>query len=188
MEKNKKVEQDSWLYTLLLSTLVILTESLKTYMFHINGVDLTYSLFLLPLIFLLTNYITKKFNYAKAVSAICLSAVAMASFVIIMSIGLGVTLRFNTLVSELGAYVASQIVNLFIYYFLLQNTRQPVILIILNYMFALVVYYMLYTLFDIKAVITDSYWVGYFTTLIIQTVECIIIGFIDKKIKRGLEE
>lgn len=188
MEKNKMVVQDSWLYTLLLSTLVILTESLKTYTFHINGVDLTYSLFLLPLIYLLTNYITKKFNYAKAVSAICLSAVTMTSFVIVMSIGVGITIRFNTLYAELGAYVASQIVNLFIYYFLLQNTTQPVILIILNYIFALVVYYMLYTVLDIKAVITDSYWVGYFTTLAIQAVECTIIGFVDKKIKRGLEE
>ncbi|MBQ8132654.1 MAG: hypothetical protein IJ193_09195 [Bacilli bacterium] len=188
MKKNKMVENDSWLYTLLLSTLVILTESLKTYTFHINGVDLTYSLFLLPLIYLLTNYITKKYNYAKSVSAICLSGVAMATFVMVMSIGLGITIRFPSLVAELGAYIASQIVNLFIYYFLLQNTNQPVILTIMNYLFALVVYYMLYTLFDMDYVITDTYWIGYFTTLVIQLAECIILGIIDKNIKRGLEE
>ena len=52
MSKTKKNVKynDSWMYILLLSTIVILGESLKTYTFNLLGVNLTYVIFLLPFI------------------------------------------------------------------------------------------------------------------------------------------
>ena len=46
MTKNKKNElyDDSWIYILLLTTLAILLESLKSYTFKISGVNITYSI------------------------------------------------------------------------------------------------------------------------------------------------
>ena len=40
-----------------------LGESLKTYTFNLLGVNLTYVIFLLPFIFMVTNYITKKYGF-----------------------------------------------------------------------------------------------------------------------------
>ena len=76
MTKNKKNElyDDSWIYILLLTTLAILLESLKSYTFKISGVNITYSIILLPIVFLIANYITKKYSYKRCVAAIAISA------------------------------------------------------------------------------------------------------------------
>ena len=79
-------------------------------------------------------------------------------------------------------------INLYIYVFLLNNTKSPVILVWLNYLFSLVIFYMFYTLINLSVLVTNSYWSGYFLTLGIQAVVCILLTAIDHKIKRGLEK
>lgn len=186
--KLKKEPDDSWLYTLLLSTIVILGGALRSYTFTIKGVELTFAIFIIPIIFLLTNYITKKYNFAKGVSAICLSTVAFVIFTYAISYGLGRSINFLSLGGEVSGYLISQMVNLYIYVFLLNNTKAPAILIGINYIFSLVIFYMFYTLINLSVLVTESYWKGYVLTLIIQIVECVIATIIDCKIKRGLEK
>ena len=60
-KKSKNNYDDSWMYILLLTTVTILTYSLSSYTFDILGVSLSYSLFILPIIYLIANYITKKY-------------------------------------------------------------------------------------------------------------------------------
>ena len=86
--RKKKEPDDSWLYILLISTVVILGEALKSYTFTIKGITLTYTIFVIPIIYLLTNYITKKYSYTKGVSAICLSTVAFVVFTYAIGYGL----------------------------------------------------------------------------------------------------
>ena len=62
-KKSKNNYDDSWMYILLLTTVTILTYSLSSYTFDILGVSLSYSLFILPIIYLIANYITKKYYY-----------------------------------------------------------------------------------------------------------------------------
>lgn len=190
--KNRKKEEpiynDCWMYILLLTTLVILLESLKSYMFKIHGVYLSYSLLLLPLIYFLANYITKKYDYKKTVAAIAISGVMSICFVAIMSFAMGKQLMLSNLSGEFCAYVVSQFVNLTIYLFLLNNTKAPIILIYLNYLFSLIVYYMFYTLIYLNMIILDNFWEGYLITLLIQFFICIPIAIVDKKIKRGREQ
>ena len=74
MRKNKKENKDdSWIYILLLTTLLILTESIKNFKFTVLDVKLTYALFLLPIAYFLINFIAKKYNYKRAVVAIAVS-------------------------------------------------------------------------------------------------------------------
>ena len=47
---------------------------------------------------------------------------------------------------------------------------------------------MFYTLINLSVLVTDTYWNGYFITLIIQGIECLGLALIEHKIKRGLEE
>ena len=163
MSKKSKKDSydDSWMYILLLTTITILAYSLSTYTFKIAGVSLTYSIFLLPVLYLIANYITKKYCCEKAVLAI--------------------------VTGSFCALVVSHLVNLLIYRFLNSNTGAPFLLVLLNYMFALVTFYAFYTLIYLNMIILDNYWLGYFITLVIQTIMCIGLAYLDKKIKLGRE-
>lgn len=187
-KKDDIIYNDCWMYILLLTTLVILIESIKNYSFKIFGVYLSYSIFLLPLVFFLSNYITKKYDYKKAIAAIAISGVMFVCFQAIMSFAIGRQLALSNLSGEFCAYVVSQFVNLTIYVFLLNNTRSPGILIYLTYLFSLIVHYMFYTLIYLNMIILDNFWEGYMITLLIQAVICLPIAIADKSIKRGKEQ
>lgn len=182
--KREDSYDDCWMYILLLTTLTILLESLKTYTFTIKDVNLTYSLFLLPLIYFIVNYIDKKYDYKKAVSAIAISGVIFVSFTAIMSFALGERIMLSSVSGEFCAYVVSQFINLTLYVFISNNTKSPYLLIFLNYIFSLIVYYMIYTLIYLNIILLDTYWLGYFITLGIQFIICIPIAYFDKKINK----
>ena len=186
-KEKEEIYNDSWIYILLLTTLVILLESLKNFKVTILGSEITYAIFLLPLIYLLTNYILKKYDYKKAVAAIALSGTALVAFVLIMTFALGEIFMISSVSGEFCGYVTSQFVGLTIYNFLLNNTKSPVILIYLNYIFSLLVFYMFYTIIYLDMVIVEKFWAIYFVTIGIQIFICIPISAIDKKIKRGRE-
>ena len=184
MKKNKK-ENDVWIYVLLLTTLLILTESLKTYTFRVMDVDLTYALFLLPIAYFLIDIIAKKFDYKRAVAAIAVSGVVFVSFTFILAYFLESNYILRSVSGEFCAYVVSAFINLTIYVFLLNNTKLPQVLVLFTYVFSLVVYYMFYTLMYLNMIIFDTYWLGYFITLSIQIFICIALSIIDAKTKRG---
>lgn len=184
-KKKDEIYNDSWLYILLLTTLVILIESLKTYKFTIMGASITYGVFLLPITYLIVNYIAKKYDYKKAIAAIALSGVSFVFFVNIMSFALGERFILSSISGEFCGYVASQFVSLTIYLFLLNNTKSPLVLVFLNYIFSLIVFYMFYTLIYLNMIILDNFWTGYFVTLGIQFIICLPISYLDKSIKRG---
>lgn len=184
MKKNKK-DNDVWIYVLLLTTLLILTESLKTYTFRVMDVDLTFSLFLLPIAYFLIDLIAKKYDYKRAIAAIAVSAVVFTSFSFIMAYFIESNYILRSISGEFCAYVVSSFVNLTIYMFLLNNTETPQVLVLFNYIFSLVVYYMFYTLIYLNMIMFDTYWMGYFITLSIQVFICLGLSIVDRKIKRG---
>lgn len=185
MKKKTKTYDDSWMFILLLTTLAILIESLKNYTFKMLGVSLNYSLFLLPFTYLIVNYIAKKYDYKKAIAAISISAVMFVCFSAVMSFAVGERLILSSVSGEFCGYVISHFISLTVYMFLLNNTKSPIILVFLNYMFALIVYYMFYTLIHLNMIVLDDFWKGYFITLAMQFVLCIPIAIYDKSIKRG---
>ena len=185
--KNKKTQayEDSWIYVLLLSAVVILQQSLKNYTFLVDDFSLSYSLFLLPVIYFLTNYITKKKGYKKSIMAISISAMAMVIFVLFMNLCTGKGFELYNVAGDFCGYFISQLINLTIYEFLLDNTKPNYILLFLTYLFALVVNYLFYSLFYISTIAIDNYWVIYFTTLLFQAMLVMLLAFIDMHIKRG---
>ena len=52
-------------------------------------------------------------------------------------------------------------------------------------MFALIVYYMFYTLIYLNLIVLDNFWEGYLLTLVIQFIICIPVALIYKAVKRG---
>lgn len=183
-----EVEQDGWwVYVLLLSTIVILAHSLKDYTFYVENLSLTYAIFILPVVYFVTNYITKKYGYAKSVIGIAISGLLLVLFALVMSFVIGRNFSFYDISGEFCGYVVSQFVNLTIYQFLLVNTTGSFILTFLTYMFAFVVYYLFYTLLYMNLLVFDNYWVSYFSTLILQGMLCLLLTFFDVHITKGLE-
>lgn len=183
-----EVEQDGWwVYVLLLSTIVILAHSLKDYTFYVENLSLTYAIFILPIVYFVTNYITKKYGYAKSVIGIAISGLLLVLFALVMSFVIGRNFSFYDISGEFCGYVVSQFVNLTIYQFLLVNTTGSFILTFLTYMFAFVVYYLFYTLLYMNLLVFDNYWVSYFSTLILQGMLCLLLTFFDVHITKGLE-
>lgn len=190
MSKTTKTTKynDSWMYILLLSTIVILGESLKTYTFSLLGVNLTYVIFLLPFIFMVTNYITKKYGFKRTLTAIIISSISLIAFVLLMNFAIGKTFTISSISGGFAGYLVSQTINTMIYKFLLVNTNSPYLLVLLNYVFGYIVFYMLYAIVRMDLVIADTFWIGYFITLFIQTLMSMGLATIDKKIKVGMSK
>lgn len=184
MKKIKK-ENDAWIYVLLLTTLLILAESLKTYTFKLMDVELTFSIFLLPIVYFLIGIIAKKFDYKRAIAAIAVSGIVFVSFTFLVAYFVDTNFILRSISGEFCAYILSAFICLTIYEFVLNNTESPRILIILNYMFSLIIYYMFYTLMYLNMLVSGNYWTGYCITLIIQLFICIGLAIIDKKVKMG---
>ena len=134
--RKKQLEEsydDCWIYILLLTTLTILIQSVKSYKFTIMGSLISYNVFLIPGIYFLSNYICKKYDYKKAIAAIAISGVIFVGFMVTMEFALGRGLVLYSLIGDFSGYVVSQFVNLMIYVFLLNNTRGHYILILLTF-------------------------------------------------------
>ena len=191
-KKNKKKEDeiynDCWLYVLLLTTLVILLESIKKYTFSIGQANLTYGIFLLPIQYFIVSYIAKKYDYKKAISAIAISGVFLVCFSATISFFLKESLILTNVSGEFFGYVVSQFVFLQIYLFLLNNTKFPPLIVYLDYLFSIFVFYIVYTLVYIYHINLNHYWTGFFITMLIQGIICIALVYVDCKIKRGQEK
>lgn len=183
--KEKTVNSDSWIFMLLLTTLLILIKSVNIFSFRLLDFKLSYSLFLLPISYFLVDYIAKKYDYKKAIAAISIASVIFVCFTVIMSYLVSNKVILNTVVGEFFSFVVSQFVNLTIYMFLLNNTKSPFILVLFNYIFCIMIYYLIYTLIYFNVLSFDNYWTNFFMTIGIQTGICILLTIVDKRIERG---
>lgn len=186
--QNKTRYNDSWMYILLLSTIVILAEALRTYNFPIFGVNITYALFLLPLMYGVTNYITTKYGFRRTIIGIGISILSLLAFILLMNFAMGKEADFASISGGLAGYIISQLVNTLIYKFLIVNTNRPYLLVLLNYIFAYIVFYMLYTLVHMNIIVAETFWIGYFVTIGIQTIMSIILVFVIRKVKLGMSK
>ena len=192
MKKKRKKEideeefySDSWMYILLLATTTILAYSLSTYTFPLFGVRLTYSLVLLPVIFFISNYITKRYGYEKAITGISVSCISMVLFVIIMNAIFGKVTIITAFAGHFCGLVAAHFINLLVYYFIIQNTNSPYYLILANYIVAILMFYLFYTLINLNIIIYQDFWKIHYLKLFIEALISVVLAYIDQGIKKG---
>lgn len=186
-KKNISLEEkyeDFWIYILLLTTLVIFISSLKSYTFTLLGVDLTYAVIFLPLIYFVANYITKMFDYKKTVAAIAISGVMSICFLAIISFAMGKNLILTKNSADFCGYVVSQFFNLTIYQFLITHKKNTLINLFVVNLLSLIIFYFFYSLINIKDISISTYWLGYGLTIVIQGIICIPLTILDFKIKK----
>lgn len=184
----KQKQSDLWIYILLEAALLIFIESLKTFHISIDNVLISLSIPIIPFTFLITNLIIKKYNYKKGLLGVLISLSSTILFILMMSFALNKQIDMKEYIGEAIAYIISQLVNIFIYKYIQNNTKKSYPLTFLSYIFSLIFFYMTYTLSYLNSNIIDGYWQRYFISIIIQIVICIPITIIDKKIIKEKKE
>ena len=180
----KKEEVSSWIYILLLTAVAILGWVLGKFNFNIGKASLTLAIFAYPFRYFIANIITKKYGYKETMNGISYSACLMLLFMIVASLLGQHDIDYVPVTGEVFAYLASQMINLTIYYYLYMNTdgnnKLP---ILATYIFAMLVDNLISMLFISRMTMVDAFWRTYFVTILIETmISIILINYDEKKV------
>lgn len=174
----KSSNHDCWIAILLLTTLIILIQSLKRV-----SISISFGILLLPLVYFISNYILKKYDYKKAIAAIAISGVISISFHVILAFFLE---RNNILTNSCGdfcGYVVSQFIHILCYEYLWnRNNREP-LMIYLTYIGSVVVYLLFFCLIYLYLVLNDGFWFNFFLLILVEAIICIPITYMDLLLK-----
>ena len=179
----KHEEVSSWVYILLLTAVAILGWVLGKFDFNIGKATLTFAIFAYPFRYFIANIITKKYGYKETMNGISYSACLMLLFMITASILGEHNVDYVPVTGEVFAYLASQMINLTIYYYLYMNTNGNKLAILATYIFAMLVDNLISMLFISRMTMVDAFWRTYFVTILIEAIiSIILINFDEKKV------
>lgn len=177
----KHEEVSSWVYILLLTAVAILGWVLGKFDFNIGKATLTFAIFAYPFRYFIANIITKKYGYKETMNAISYSACLMLLFMIASSLLGEHNVDYVPVTGEVFGYLASQMINLTIYYYLYMNTDGNKLAILATYVFAMLVDNLISMLFISRMTMVDAFWRTYFVTIMIEAMISIILINYDTK-------
>lgn len=179
----KHEEVSSYIYILLLTAIAILGWSLGKFNFNIGKATLTFAIFAYPFRYFVANIITKKYGYKETMNGISYSACLMLLFIITASLLGERNVDYIPVTGEIFAYLASQMINLTIYYYLYMNTEGNKLSILATYIFAMLVDNLISMLFISRMTMVNAFWRTYFVTILIESIiSIILINFDEKKV------
>ena len=179
----KHDEVSSWVYILLLTAIAILGWVLGKFEFNIGKASLTFAIFAYPFRYFIANIITKKYGYKETMNGISYSACLMLLFIIVASLLGQRDIDYIPVTGEIFGYLASQMVNLTVYYYLYMNTDGNKLAILATYIFAMLIDNLISMLFISRMTMVDAFWRTYFVTILIEAIiSIILINFDEKKV------
>lgn len=186
-EKQKQqISNEVFMFSMLLAVICILKTALNSYTFNIFNSSISFSIFLVPIIIYISNYITKKYGFKNSLYSIVISTLMVIAFIILIYDLSNQPIVFSNLVYNFISYFVSLFINLATYYYILTNMEEKPIIIGLNYMFA-VVLNLFFTIFLLSGlVMTENMWNTFTISIIIDFIICILFVFLDKRVKRGV--
>ena len=187
VEVKKEIHESFSVYLFLLSTVLICLQVMGRFHFNVGNITLDYSVLLFSTVYFITNVITKKFDFKKAIFAILVSSILMLVFVYFSKYLNAKVVDYFVVYGQTFAYIISQLLNLIIYYYLFVNTELKARWIFLTSMFSLSAYYFISLLFLNRIVITDTFWPTFFSSFILSGILAVMYAFYDSLVKRGCE-
>ena len=184
----KEVENSFVFLSLFMGVAAMLLVVLHRFTFNIFGYEIMSSIFMLPILVLISNYITKKIGFDKSLKSILISMLMMAGIIILLDDLLRKNISSLDIAANLISFFVSMLINLSIYYYITTNieTKKSTYLVFLNYVFTIIVYQMVYMIFISKLAITSDFWMSYFIMIIIGGIISAVLSIFDKKIERGV--
>ena len=174
-------------YTFLLCSMTILFVALNSFKFYIFNGSTNYSIFILPFLFFLVDAIVKEVGYKAGAISLIASGITIGAISVIVDLIFGVQFSILKYIGIMFSYLLSQFINLSVYYYMLGNYSTPYFFVVLNYIFVILVYNMLYMLFVEKLVFSNSFWNIYMIIVVIQILISMICGIILKFIRQGVD-
>lgn len=188
-KKNKsKIKNDSFLFSMLLATISILAITLKDYHFPLGNFDMSFAIFVMPIVFFVSNIMTKKFGFKTSLQAILISSLMIVAFVILIKDLVNQKIIAVEIFGNFISYFVSLFINLSIYYYILIHFKENVFLVYFNYIFSFIIYHMIYLLFLYRMIVTDHFWNQYFMSVVLQGVLSIFFVVLDSKVRRGMKK
>ncbi len=172
-------------YLLLLSTVLICLHVMGRFELKISTVTVGFSTLLFPTVYFISNIITKKFDFKKTIVAVLTSSIAMVLFVYLSKYLNAKVVDYFVIYGEVFAYIISQLLNLLIYYYLLVNTELKARWIYLTYLFSIMAYHFIVILFSTRIIITDTFWITFFCSVVLSAIIAIMYAFYDCMVPRG---
>lgn len=182
-----EVKQLTYAYTFLLCAACIFVVSLKDFTFSIFQVSISYTIFILPILFFLIDLIIKEIGYKPAGIALLVSTIALYLSSVVVDMLFGVSFSFLNYFGVSFAYLFSQFLNLSIYYYMIDNYKTPLFFVILNLIFSLLVHNMIAMLFSSGMVFTSTFWSNYTLVIILQFIICVVLAVFLDFVKQGID-
>ena len=164
-KKKETIQNDSFIFIMLLATISTLAVALKDYTFSMIGINITFSIFIIPFILFTSNYITKKYGFKETLYGILISSLIIVTFLVLIKDLTNQRVIVLELLGYFFSYFISMFINLSIYYYIILNFKSNVILIYLNYVFSLIINHLMYLIFLHNMIMTDNFWKSYFSYL-----------------------
>lgn len=185
VSKKEQIKNDSFMFVMLLATMSILAVALRDYYFNIKSISITFSIFVIPFILFISNYITKKYGFKISLQGIFISALIIVTFLVLMKDLTNQQVILLELLGYFFSYFISMFINLAIYYYIILNFENNIILTYINYIFSLIINHLMYLIFLHNMIMTNKFWQGYFISIIIESIISIGLALIDGKISHG---
>lgn len=186
-KKKEQYSNDFFMLTMLLSVTAVLSTALKAYEFNLFNQTLVFSFLVFPFIIFISNYITKRHTFKESLFSIVISSLMMIAFLLLIDNLTNQRADILEIFGYLVSYFGSMFINLVIYYYIITNMTPKSIMIGLNYMFTIVLNSFLHLLFFNDLILSDSLWIQFTISIVVQFVISIFLVFIDRKIERGVE-
>ena len=174
-------EVSSWVYILLLTAVAILGWVLGKFDFNIGKASLTFAIFAYPFRYFVANIITKKYGYKETMNGISYLACLMLLFIIVASLLGEHNIDYIPVTGEIFGYLASQMINLTVYYYLLRNADGNKFAVFATYIFAMLIDNLVCMLFISRMTMVDAFWRTYFATILIEAIISIVLVILDDK-------
>lgn len=185
VSKKEQIKNDSFMFVMLLATMSILAVALRDYYFNIKSISITFSIFVIPFILFISNYITKKYGFKISLQGIFISALIIVTFLVLMKDLTNQQVILLELLGYFFSYFISMFINLAIYYYIILNFENNIILTYINYIFSLIINHLMYLIFLHNMIMTNKFWQRYFISIIIESIISIGLALIDGKISHG---
>ena len=115
-KKKETIQNDSFIFIMLLATISTLAVALKDYTFSMIGINITFSIFIIPFILFTSNYITKKYGFKETLYGILISSLIIVTFLVLIKDLTNQRVIVLELLGYFFSYFISMFINLSIYY------------------------------------------------------------------------
>lgn len=150
MNKNKEFYDDSWIYTLLLSSFTIFGIVLLKYKFNLLNQKVPYTVFVLPIIIYIENIIFKK-HKNKLLQSIIISGISPIIYEFIFSFI--IRKQMIIYVELIVIYLIVSIINYLLNKYINKNTY---IISIIKSLLVIIIFYSLYIIVTINTFIMSN--------------------------------